>query len=509
MSTTVYPTSASGGAPTGTVAALDADTDTTLAANSDSRVATQKATKAYADLLVTGLLDFKGSTNCSANPNYPAASKGDAYVVSNAGKIGGGSGRAVDVGDVYLATADNAGGTQGAVGSSWAILEHNLEGALLTANNLSDVANAATALTNLGGQPLDADLTAIAALTTTAYGRALLEIANQAALTALLAIGNASTAGILKLGAAGGAQAYSTALDGVVSGSYGNSSGTFGTGEDGAADFNGSNTFAFASKSGNTYTLTRNVQLSSCTVRAGCSLVLDFGLFVNGALTIEATGAVYYDGAAGSGVTGGAAPAHGWPLSTRGAGGNGRTTTAAGVVGGGSGTQSHGAQGGAGGASGLGQAGGGGGSYTAWNLTDGPPLSVVPVGVMMRWFGSTPADAQISSGGGGGGANVGSGTATSGGGGAGGALVVVCAKTISNAGVIRAHGGNGANGAVTGNGQAGGGGGGGGGYLVVTSNTPQASAGTITVAGGTGGTGAGGGSNGVDGGAGKLVYRGP
>lgn len=37
-----------------------------------------------------------------------------------------------------------------------------------------------------GFQPLDADLTAIAALTTTAYGRALLTLANQAALVALL-----------------------------------------------------------------------------------------------------------------------------------------------------------------------------------------------------------------------------------------------------------------------------------------------------------------------------------
>ncbi len=35
-------------------------------------------------------------------------------------------------------------------------------------------------------QPLDSDLTAIAALTTTSYGRALLEVANTAALTALL-----------------------------------------------------------------------------------------------------------------------------------------------------------------------------------------------------------------------------------------------------------------------------------------------------------------------------------
>lgn len=134
----------------GTVALLDVDTDGTLAANSDSKVASQKAVKTYIDNAVTGLLDFKGSTDTSGNPNYPAASKGDAYIVSVAGKIGGASGLSVDVGDVYFATADNAGGTQAAVGSSWDLLEHNLVGALLSANNLSDLTNVATARTNLG-----------------------------------------------------------------------------------------------------------------------------------------------------------------------------------------------------------------------------------------------------------------------------------------------------------------------------------------------------------------------
>jgi hypothetical protein len=125
------------------------DTDTTLAANSDTRIASQKATKAYVDAAVTGLLDFKGSTDASANPNYPAASKGDAYVVSVAGKVGGASGKSVEVGDMYVATADNAGGTEASVGTSWTVLEHNLVGALLSANNLSDIGNAATAFSNI------------------------------------------------------------------------------------------------------------------------------------------------------------------------------------------------------------------------------------------------------------------------------------------------------------------------------------------------------------------------
>lgn len=107
--------------------------------------------KAAVDVAVTGLLDFKGSTNASANPNYPAASKGDAYIVSVAGKVGGASGKSVDIGDVYVASADNAGGTEASVGTSWFVLEHNLVGALLVANALSELTGvAATARSNLG-----------------------------------------------------------------------------------------------------------------------------------------------------------------------------------------------------------------------------------------------------------------------------------------------------------------------------------------------------------------------
>lgn len=131
--------------------------------------ATDAATKGYVDTSVTGLLEFKGSTDASSNPNYPAASKGDAYVVSVAGKVGGASGKSVDVGDMYIATADNAGGTEASVGTSWTVLEHNLVGALLAANNLSDVASAATAFANIKQ-----------AATTTATGVAELATAGEA-----------------------------------------------------------------------------------------------------------------------------------------------------------------------------------------------------------------------------------------------------------------------------------------------------------------------------------------
>lgn len=119
---------------------------------------TDAATKGYVDTAVVGLLDYQGGLDCSANPNYPAASKGDTYAVTVAGKVGGASGTSVDVGDFIVANADNAGGTQAGVGSSWNIIEHNLVGALLAANNLSDVASAATSRTNLGATTVGANI---------------------------------------------------------------------------------------------------------------------------------------------------------------------------------------------------------------------------------------------------------------------------------------------------------------------------------------------------------------
>ena len=65
----------------GTAGALAVDTDGTLAANSDSNLPSQKAVKTYVATAITGTLKFKGSTDCSANPAYPAASKGDVYIV--------------------------------------------------------------------------------------------------------------------------------------------------------------------------------------------------------------------------------------------------------------------------------------------------------------------------------------------------------------------------------------------------------------------------------------------
>jgi hypothetical protein len=94
-------------------------------------------------------------------------------------------------------------------------------GDMLAANNLSDLVNTTTARTNLGlgsaalsastafdaagaatsaqaaaiaaSQPLDTDLTAIAAVATTAYGRALLALADAAAGRTAFGLGTAAT----------------------------------------------------------------------------------------------------------------------------------------------------------------------------------------------------------------------------------------------------------------------------------------------------------------------------
>lgn len=103
---------------------------------------------------VVGLLDPKGAQDCSSNPNYPSALKGDLYVVSVAGKIGGASGTTVEIGDFYFATADNAGGTQASVGSSWAVVQGNLIGALLA----SDIATAAQVRAGTANKVVTADV---------------------------------------------------------------------------------------------------------------------------------------------------------------------------------------------------------------------------------------------------------------------------------------------------------------------------------------------------------------
>ena len=103
------------------------DTDTTLSANSDLRIPTQKAVLALVTAKVTGLAVPRGGIDASTNPNYPAASVGDFYRVTVGGMLGGTSGYAVTVGDVAECYINSVAGTQAAVGANWTIVQANVD----------------------------------------------------------------------------------------------------------------------------------------------------------------------------------------------------------------------------------------------------------------------------------------------------------------------------------------------------------------------------------------------
>lgn len=106
-----------------------------VAVTGDPTTAMQLTTKQYVDGIVAAqdAMVFKGVVDCSANPNYSAADRGHTYRVSVAGKIGGGSGPNVESGDILMCLTDStASGNHATVGSSWAIIQANIDGALLT-----------------------------------------------------------------------------------------------------------------------------------------------------------------------------------------------------------------------------------------------------------------------------------------------------------------------------------------------------------------------------------------
>lgn len=116
------------------------ETDLSVSASA-SKLPTAAAAKAYADSLLDAndAMQFKGVIDCSANPNYPAASAGHTYKVSVAGKIGGGSGINVEVGDTLYCTVDStSSGTQAGVGANWVIVQTNIDGAVVGPTSSTD-----------------------------------------------------------------------------------------------------------------------------------------------------------------------------------------------------------------------------------------------------------------------------------------------------------------------------------------------------------------------------------
>lgn len=154
---------------TGRTSAAQARTDMGVDTAISTAVAAEAAARnAAITAAVTGLLELKGVIDCSGNPNYPAAEKGDGYKVSVAGKIGGASGVNVQIGDMVIALADTIGGTQAGVGANWFITQANLVPGtdfLVPASNLSEVASPATAFANIK-QPATDTTTGVVELAT-------------------------------------------------------------------------------------------------------------------------------------------------------------------------------------------------------------------------------------------------------------------------------------------------------------------------------------------------------
>lgn len=98
--------------------------ETTLT-NTDTAIPTSGAVIDYVAGIVTTPLNLKGAIDASTNPNYPAATIGDTYYVSVAGRIGGASGEVVEVGDSIICTTTSVGGTEAAVGGDFIVLQRN------------------------------------------------------------------------------------------------------------------------------------------------------------------------------------------------------------------------------------------------------------------------------------------------------------------------------------------------------------------------------------------------
>jgi hypothetical protein len=122
------------------------DTDGTMAANSDTKIPSQKAVRTYVAGLTGSAFAYKGATDCSAFPNFPsAAAAGEFYRISVSGKIGGASGVAVNAGDMYVSNTANAGGNQATVGQFWDVIQGNIDDATTSLKGVVQLATSAEA----------------------------------------------------------------------------------------------------------------------------------------------------------------------------------------------------------------------------------------------------------------------------------------------------------------------------------------------------------------------------
>lgn len=262
----------------------------------------------------------------------------------------------------------------------------------------------------------------------------------------------------------------------------------FGSGKDGSVTLDGTVTVPWASKSGNIYTLTRDVELLNLTINSGITLQVNgYRILARGTITINngiiesLPGSTSYTRSAlgGSGMSG-------YEVAQN--GGNGGSLTCA-----------LGGNGGNGGNAPNAYVGGSGGTVSnptteGWKLL--PFVSLVFHAPQSLTIGG-------GAGGGGGAINTGIGSSgTSGSGGHGGGVIYIACNILSGVGTIRADGGNASSASGSG---AGGGGGGGGGAIIIVRRSSTFS-GTMSVSGGLGSAGSGGGSSGTNGSAGQVIH---
>jgi hypothetical protein len=251
-------------------------------------------------------------------------------------------------------------------------------------------------------------------------------------------------------------------------------------------------------RSGATYTLTRDVYFTNLTVNTGVTIETNgYRIFCRG--TLSGAGVVSHNGNPGSSVIGGnpatdGSVKGGWGvggLSGQGANNGAASTTTPGL-----------GHGGAGGAGGAGTGFTAGAGTTPVTPDGGIRRTVAELSHPFTWRFSTSAMAPIGGGGAGGGGG-GSSAAGGGSGGGGGGVVVVAARVLSGTISFEAKGGDG--GAANAAGNGGGGGGGGGGAIHLLYADKSGWTGTTNVSGGAGGAKVGTGTAGTAGSAGNVI----
>jgi hypothetical protein len=131
-------------------------------------------------------LSLTGLTTTTKTSLIAAINELDADIASLSG--GGGATSLDDLTDVVITTP-----------ATGHILRHNGTNFVNALGTTYFDAAGAAASAQAASQPLDSDLTSIAALTTTTYGRALLTLANSAALTAAVDSASTTVSGIVEL----------------------------------------------------------------------------------------------------------------------------------------------------------------------------------------------------------------------------------------------------------------------------------------------------------------------